>query len=414
MSDTEQQTKTTTEDVAMDDAPAATEQDAAPVADDAPAKDSAAMDTEEAAAPAAEEETNEKEEKSASTEKPVSSKPKGGPNKPSQTARKDGNSTRKLAGKIAKADAKESSKGKFQVGDVVLGKVVDRDDVPELVAKERPKSSSIVCVHSWLSPSDVKPLPKHEIDAYLKNTSRKTSGDLYQAYTIASHPKEWIAEREEERIAAKEESERKPTPADDEDELAGEEDEEEATAKSGGKRKRIAVEKKTTKEKPVSKRAKTDKAPPKKVSLTSARIYSRMSFVDPPERRMFADCWYSLSISVRISLCLPSSCLTHIQSAKKDAADEEAPASKKAANSKAAGNSKKAPASTGKKAAPTSAAKETKESKEAKDDAGDGMCRETQNSGLQFANRVFVSKSRSTIFLPFLLVNFDRRDVFRP
>ena len=120
MSDTEQQAKPTTDDVAMEDAPATTEQDAAPAADEAPAKDSAAMDTEDAAAPAAEEESNEKEEKSASSEKPVSSKSK---NKSSASTRKDGNSTRKLAGKIAKADAKESSKGKFQVGDVVLGKL---------------------------------------------------------------------------------------------------------------------------------------------------------------------------------------------------------------------------------------------------------------------------------------------------
>lgn len=337
MSDTEQQAKPTTDDVAMEDAPATTEQDAAPAADEAPAKDSAAMDTEDAAAPAAEEESNEKEEKSASSEKPVSSKSK---NKSSASTRKDGNSTRKLAGKIAKADAKESSKGKFQVGDVVLGKlkgfpawpsvVVDRDNVPKKVEKERPKSSSIVCVqyfptgeYSWLSPVDVKSLPKHEIDAYLKNTSRKTSGDLYQAYQIAAHPKEWIAEREEERIAEKEGADKKSTPADDEDELAEEEDEEDATAKSGGKRKRIAIEKKATKEKPVSKRAKTDKAPPKKAAKS------------------------------------------------KDTADEDAPVSKKAANSKTAANSKKAPASTGKKAAPTSAAKETKESKEAKEDAGD-------------------------------------------
>lgn len=141
---------------------------------------------------------------------------------------------------------------------------------------------------SWLSPVDVKSLPKHEIDAYLKNTSRKTSGDLYQAYQIAAHPKEWIAEREEERIAEKEGADKKSTPADDEDELAEEEDEEDATAKSGGKRKRIAIEKKATKEKPVSKRAKTDKAPPKKVSfdfgwkqlLQNERFKSRANSID--------------------------------------------------------------------------------------------------------------------------------------
>ncbi|KAJ9097550.1 hypothetical protein QFC19_006724 [Naganishia cerealis] len=118
MSDTEKQTKTANEDVPMEDAPATTEQDVAPVADKASVEDSAAMDTEEPAA--AGEETKESAEKPASSEKPVSSKSK---NRTTVSARKEGNSSRKLAGKIAKADAKDSLKGKFKVGDVVLGKL---------------------------------------------------------------------------------------------------------------------------------------------------------------------------------------------------------------------------------------------------------------------------------------------------
>ncbi|KAJ9097551.1 hypothetical protein QFC19_006725 [Naganishia cerealis] len=217
--------------------------------------------------------------------------------------------------------------------------IVDGEkNLSEVVMKEKPRSSTIVCIqyfpsgdYSWLSPSDVKPLPKHEIDAYLKNsTSKKTTGDLYLSYEIAAHPKEWIAEREEERavvaeqerIAALKAAKKGKEPAEDEDELADEDDEEEPAAKSGGKRKRIAADKKTPKKEPASKRAKADKAPAKKSGKS------------------------------------------------KDTAEEAAPVSKKAANSKAAANSKKAPASTGKKDAPTSAAKEAKESKEdAEDDA---------------------------------------------
>lgn len=106
MSDTEQQAKAATpEDVVME------EEDAtAPITDG------------QEPVPAAEEGTESKEsdDKAAASEK--DSKPKS---KTSQSARKgNGTSSRKIAGKFAKADAKtDNQTGKFKVGDLVTGRV---------------------------------------------------------------------------------------------------------------------------------------------------------------------------------------------------------------------------------------------------------------------------------------------------
>lgn len=123
---------------------------------------------------------------------------------------------------------------------------------------------------SWFppTPSNVRPLPKHEIDAYLKSSdSKKTSGGLYQAYECASHPKQWIAEQEEHRQAlASGAAETEDEAAEDEDELAEDGENGEPAGKSGGKRKRATADvKKPTKKETVSKKAKTEKAPAKKV-----------------------------------------------------------------------------------------------------------------------------------------------------
>lgn len=141
---------------------------------------------------------------------------------------------------------------------------------------------SVAHLSSWLSPSDVKPLPKHEIDAYLKSSAnKKTNGNLFAAYTLAADPKQWIAERAEERAEQKAAEERRRNGleeegAEDEDELAEDNEEEEPAAKTGGKRKRIPADKKPTKKEAASKRAKTDKAPSKRVSarsITHLRIW---------------------------------------------------------------------------------------------------------------------------------------------
>ena len=98
MSDSEQQAKAATpEDVVM-------EEDKAPVTEG------------QEAVPATEEETGAKEsdDKAAGSAKPKS--------KTSESAKKgNGTSSRKVAGKFAKADAKET--GKFKIGDLVTGRV---------------------------------------------------------------------------------------------------------------------------------------------------------------------------------------------------------------------------------------------------------------------------------------------------
>ncbi|KAJ9106791.1 hypothetical protein QFC20_003975 [Naganishia adeliensis] len=111
MSDTEQQAKATTpEDVVMEeeDAPVTTnDQDVVPATDEEPA--------------ATEPEAKETNDKPAANEKPASSKNKS---KAGQSARKEsGTVNRKMGGKFAKADAKESNKGKYKVGDLCLGRV---------------------------------------------------------------------------------------------------------------------------------------------------------------------------------------------------------------------------------------------------------------------------------------------------
>jgi hypothetical protein len=95
MSDTEQQAKATTpDDVVMEE-------------EDAPITDGQE--------PVAAEEAKESDDK----DKETTSKPKS---KTSQPAKKgNGTSSRKMAGKFAKAEAKEP--GKFKIGDLVTGRV---------------------------------------------------------------------------------------------------------------------------------------------------------------------------------------------------------------------------------------------------------------------------------------------------
>jgi hypothetical protein len=113
---------------------------------------------------------------------------------------------------------------------------------------------------SHLTPSDIK--------AYLQNTNRKTSGDLYQAYLIAEDPASWIAEKD----AALQEAERMAAEADEEaeeDELAGEDGED--GAKSGGKRKRANAPAEPKKDK-KNKKAKLSELAKKKVSMIQAKL----------------------------------------------------------------------------------------------------------------------------------------------
>lgn len=115
-------------------------------------------------------------------------------------------------------------------------------------------------------PNDIKPLPKHEIDAYLKSGSKKQDGKLFAAYTLAADPEDFIDEQDELRRHKDDVDEEQ---AEDEDELADDNEEAEPEAKSGNKRKRIPADQKPAKKEPASKKTKTEKAPSKRVSTRS-------------------------------------------------------------------------------------------------------------------------------------------------
>ncbi|CAE6414583.1 unnamed protein product [Rhizoctonia solani] len=123
-------------------------------------------------------------------------------------------------------DKKDSDVVKYEVGNVVIGKVkgyppwpgeiIDPDEAPTKVKQERPVSKKVTfyCVrffpvgdHAWLPTKDVSRLLPHEIAAYLAEPSKR-KGDLMEGYKIANDPHEWrkekdaLAERERANEAA--------------------------------------------------------------------------------------------------------------------------------------------------------------------------------------------------------------------
>lgn len=124
------------------------------------------------------------------------------------------------------AQDKKDSEVKYEVGNVVIGKVkgyppwpgeiIDPDEAPSKVKQERPVSKKVTfyCVrffpvgdHAWLPAKDVSRLLPHEIAAYLNEPSKR-KGDLLEGYKIANDPHEWrkvkdaLAQRERANEAA--------------------------------------------------------------------------------------------------------------------------------------------------------------------------------------------------------------------
>ncbi|QRW21830.1 PWWP domain protein [Rhizoctonia solani] len=143
------------------------------------------------------------------------------------------------------AQDKKDSEVKYEVGNVVIGKVkgyppwpgeiIDPNEAPSKVKSERPVSKKVTfyCVrffpvgdHAWLPTKDVSRLLPHEIQAYLAEPSKR-KGDLLEGYKIANDPHEWrkekdaLAERERANEAAG------ISVNDDVDELDNEDDEDE-------------------------------------------------------------------------------------------------------------------------------------------------------------------------------------------
>ncbi|KAH7339980.1 hypothetical protein B0J17DRAFT_627981 [Rhizoctonia solani] len=160
------------------------------------------------------------------------------------------------------AQDKKDSDVKYEVGNVVIGKVkgyppwpgeiIDPDEAPTKVKQERPQSKKVAfyCVrffpvgdHAWLPTKDVSRLLPHEIAAYLAEPSKR-KGDLMEGYKIANDPHEWrkekdaLAERERANEAAG------ISVNDDVDELDNEDEDEEDEAKPKKRKREAAAEKK--------------------------------------------------------------------------------------------------------------------------------------------------------------------------
>ncbi|KAG8690583.1 hypothetical protein FRC08_010483 [Ceratobasidium sp. 394] len=171
------------------------------------------------------------------------------------------------------AQDKKDSDVKYEVGNVVIGKVkgyppwpgeiIDPEAAPNKVKAERPLSKKVTfyCVrffpvgdHSWLPTKDVSRLLPHEITAYINEPTKK-KGELLEGYKIASDPYEWrktkdaLAAREKEL----EESGGAPDSGADRDELEEDEDADDSSGASKKakpkKRKRESAIKETAEEK---------------------------------------------------------------------------------------------------------------------------------------------------------------------
>ncbi|QRW08642.1 PWWP domain protein [Ceratobasidium sp. AG-Ba] len=170
------------------------------------------------------------------------------------------------------AQEKKDSEVKYEVGNVVIGKVkgyppwpgeiIDPEVAPKRVKAERPNSKKVTfyCVrffpagdHSWLPTKDVSRLLAHEINAYINEPSKK-KGELLEGYKIAKDPTAWRKEKDDlaKREREREESGQGPDSAADEHDELGEDEEDSSDSgkkSKAKKRKRESTAKESAEEK---------------------------------------------------------------------------------------------------------------------------------------------------------------------
>ncbi|KIM69674.1 hypothetical protein SCLCIDRAFT_1208172 [Scleroderma citrinum Foug A] len=121
------------------------------------------------------------------------------------------------------------------------GMVVNPDNVPSSVSKERPtgKKATFYCVrffpagdYAWLVSKDISKLKDHEIQAYISEPHKKNA-DLLAGYRIAVDPQKWEKERENAELIAAEQEDNAPV-----DQLDSEQDEDDKKLTKPKKRKR--------------------------------------------------------------------------------------------------------------------------------------------------------------------------------
>ncbi|KAG8214098.1 hypothetical protein J3R82DRAFT_10856 [Butyriboletus roseoflavus] len=141
------------------------------------------------------------------------------------------------------------------------GMVVNPDNVPPAVAKERPsgKKTMFHCVRffpagdfAWLVSKDISRLKEHEIRAYISEPQKKTA-DLLVGYRIALDPEKWEKERESLEMAAAEQEDNARV-----DQLETENEDEETKKPAKSKKRKRDADAASAKPKPKPK-PKTDK-----------------------------------------------------------------------------------------------------------------------------------------------------------
>jgi len=149
--------------------------------------------------------------------------------------------------------------------DIVLGKVrgfppwpgmvVNPDNVPPAVAKERPtgKKTPFHCVKffptaefAWLVSKDISRLKEHEIRAYI-NEPHKKNVELLTGYRIALDPEKWEKELESLQVATTEQEDNEPV---DQLETENEDQETKKPAKSKKRKRDVEVSAGKAKTKP--------------------------------------------------------------------------------------------------------------------------------------------------------------------
>jgi len=181
------------------------------------------------------------------------------------------------------AQDKNASDVKYEVGNVVIGKVkgyppwpgeiIDPDAAPSKVKAERPVSKKVTfyCVrffpvgdHAWLPSKDVSRLLPHEIASYISEPSKR-KGELLEGYKIANEPHDWRKSKDALAQREKELAESGAAPdsgAGDHDELDDddEEDAEEDTSSAGKKSKAKKRKRESVKESAEEKKGKRKRA----------------------------------------------------------------------------------------------------------------------------------------------------------
>ncbi|KIK57909.1 hypothetical protein GYMLUDRAFT_75195 [Collybiopsis luxurians FD-317 M1] len=144
----------------------------------------------------------------------------------------------------------------YEIGDTVLGKIrgyppwpgriVDPENLPEHVTKERPVNRKTLsyCIqffpagdYSWIPAKDISRLKPHEVETYISDPGKR-NGELLEGYKIARDPGQWIRDLED-AAAIDAEAE-----ADEEDQL-----EDEGEIRPGGKKKKAPAASTTKKRK---------------------------------------------------------------------------------------------------------------------------------------------------------------------